>query len=221
MLSAPRDLLLALVLLVQKTRATNSPVGDGVFASVTNEAWDEVFLTPNATGAATLGGFNVSAPFPSTKSDNWTFTIKVKADVPRPESNDFATGTWLQLDAPDDLVQTNENGSSVRVDPSWNVCISLLSTNEIELESGAETVDPGCRGVLEPECIMGIVQGLQDGFNARGGNTSFRCESIADVVGPTCPEALQKGGAVTGSQSFPPSLRMRSAYHPIRSRIRA
>jgi len=209
MLPAPRGLLLALALalLVQKTKATNSPVGDGVFNSVTNEAWDKVFLTPNATGAATLGGFNVSAFFPSTKSDNWTFTIKVKADVPRPGSNDFATGTWLQFDAPDGLVQTNGNGSSVRVDPSWNVCMSLLLANEIELESDAETVDPGCRGVLEPECIAGIVQGLQDGFNARGGNTSFRCESIADVVGLKCPEALQKGGSVTGSKSLLPSLR--------------
>ncbi|KAK0738187.1 hypothetical protein B0T18DRAFT_240476 [Schizothecium vesticola] len=146
--------------------SASAPVSHSAVGLVSNMVWDDTFRTSNATGAIRVKGFNISAPFPGVESDDWVFTIRIRDSIPRSDGK-FATGIWVQLDAPDNLVQNAPNGTFVPQDPSWQVCQSFWDFPV--LQSSAETVPGSCEGVVPKECIDAITDGLARGFGRRSG----------------------------------------------------
>lgn len=183
-------------LLPQLSAAVSAPISSDVVAFITNEAWDAAFLSPNATGQAPVDGFNISTPYPGAKSGSWSWSIQVKNDMPNGNSK-FVTGTWIQLDAPDDLLQPA--GSSSSIDPSWYICDSLYFVDG--LTSDAASVDAGCGGVLPAECKADMLRAMASGFN-KASSRVFRCPSV-DLV-PSCKDAFGKGWYGVASSEFCP-----------------
>jgi hypothetical protein len=145
--------------LVLTNRAAASPVVSySGAASVSDDIWQTAFLTPNATGSAPIEGYTVGSAFPGSKSDNWTFSIQVKDDVPL-NGGQFGTGTWVQLSPPDNLLNNTGNRSILTTDPSWGICLSVWLAPV--LQSSAAKVDPACGGVLPSDCVADMLRNQQ------------------------------------------------------------
>lgn len=160
--------------------------GDTGLGRVTREDWGASFAQPNATGRASFPGFNVSSPYPGSRSDNWTFTIKVRDGLPLDGSGDLvATGTWIQLEAPENLLVDTRNGSAVPQHSSWWMCQGIYLV--ARLKSDQEVVSGGCDGILPTECISELKRSLSAGFGAR----EYRCPRMD--LPPACEEAFGEG----------------------------
>ncbi|KAK0732164.1 hypothetical protein B0H67DRAFT_94930 [Lasiosphaeris hirsuta] len=198
----PALLRLALAALAPRlAAAVSAPISSDAVTFITNSAWDAAFLTANATGQAPVAGFNLSTPYPGAagQSERWTWSIRVKNDVPNGNGR-FVTGTWIQLDAPDGLLQpaVGGNGSSA-VDPSWYVCDTLYFVDGLASDA-AGGVDPGCDGVLPAACRADLLRSMATGFGGAG--RGFRCPEVD--LAPSCEEAFGKGWyAVTSSEFCP------------------
>lgn len=155
--------------------------------SIREEDWRAAFISPNATGEGSIEGFNMTAPNPGSKSDNWTWTIQVQADVPTSDGQ-FVAGTWIQLKAPQNLLQDIGNGSIVPQDPSWFVCEQIFIAPM--LMSTAGSVDSGCNGFLPPQCLSDMMTGFTRGFRPSGRSTR-RCPSID--IPTSCDETFGAG----------------------------
>ncbi|KAK0641975.1 hypothetical protein B0T16DRAFT_461996 [Cercophora newfieldiana] len=171
-------LLAAALIAAHTVQSASAPVSHSAVGLVDNSVWDEAFRAPNATGSVRVKGFNLSAPFPGTASDDWGFTIQVRDSIRRSDGK-FATGIWIQLDAPDNLVQKTTNRTTVPQDPSWRVCQGFMDFPT--LRSDAETVPGSCEGVLPKECIEAYADSLARGFGQRG-NRNFQCPRLDPPV---------------------------------------
>lgn len=145
-------------------------LGDGnITAKATRDGWDTAFATINATGSATIPGKNIRAPFPGNSSSDWKYTISVRDDVPHANGSGFFTATWLQLEAPQELLtETTVNETrkvqTIARDDSWDVCTYVFFGEEYSISD--KTVGPGCEGFWEDPgaCAKGLEEALVNGF---------------------------------------------------------
>jgi len=177
--------LAATLIIAHTVHSTNAPVSHVAVGRVTDEAWGEAFRTPNATGSIRVKGYDLGTPFPGVESNDWVFTIQVRDSIPRYDGK-FATGIWVQVDAPDNLVQKTEDRAIVPADSSWQVCQGFLEIPR--LRSDAETVGASCEGVVPRDCIEAFTGKLARGFGVRSGVTGFQCPSLAPPK--ECRDAL-------------------------------
>ncbi|KAK3346505.1 hypothetical protein B0T25DRAFT_279628 [Lasiosphaeria hispida] len=139
-----------------------SAAGSGVIEGVDDEAWSTAFKTANATGSAAIDGFNITQPYPGSKSDQWKYTIKVRDNVPFSTGGQYMAGTSIQLEAPKDLLTDIGNGSVVLQAPSWHIC-QLVFVGPA-LRSSKPLPGPGCTGFLDAACISDLTSHLVTGF---------------------------------------------------------
>ncbi len=180
--SQPPSTLNSLTKVTTRNLKSGSAIGP-----ISSADWASHFSTVNATGTASLKGFNISAPYPGTPSDDWSWTIKVKADIPYQDNKtDFFTGTWIQLAPPDSLLRDKSSlkdpksggvGKGLREDPSWAFCYSVYTSKALLTES--ETVDGGCKGVVPDECLAALNKALADDFARHQG---MGCLSLLEAV---------------------------------------
>ena len=139
---------------------------NGPRGGMPHDVWSSAFSSPNATAGASVRGFNMTLPYPGSPSANWTYSIDVRDDVPLPGTTDtFATGTWVRLFAPQELVQPSRNNASILIipqDSSWSNC--RLAFFGPDLRSDTPIPDASCRGYLSDECIRDFRTWLSEGF---------------------------------------------------------
>ena len=178
-------------------QSLSSPAGHLAVYTVHDNDWQEAFRTPNATGSVPIKGFNLSTPFPGVESDNWAWTIQVRDGLPRSDNRNVATGIWIQLDMPDNLVRLAPNGTMVLDDGSWRVCESIWEFST--LNSDAATVDGSCEGIVPKECHDLWTRELSEGFGRRVSNTS-QCPSLTPPS--QCLDVLGKDYTGVGNSSY-------------------
>lgn len=135
---------------------------DTAIEGLISDAWYAAFSTPNATGSSTIQGYNLTSPYPGSKSDDWTYTIKVRDDIPLQDGN-VATGTWIELEAPKSLLVDIGNGSIVPQDPSWHVCRTVFTAPNLTSDAGIP--GPGCEGFLPSDCLSDLTTDLSTSFH--------------------------------------------------------
>jgi hypothetical protein len=164
-------------------------------------AFEAAFQHPNATGAAPLRGFNLSVPYPGSRSDDWTYRVQVRDDIPRKDrgadAGTFTTGTYITLQAPANLLRreaaTIANTTTLTfmdIDPSWALC-SKVWTPAALLSDKTPAAAGSCAPFLPDDCIRELQLQM----------TSFRLDSRGAVDCPspdlptTCSDALEKMGS--------------------------
>lgn len=155
-------------------------------ANATLSDWDTAFTTIDASGSASIPGRDIRLPFPGNRSSDWKYTLSVHADVPHaPPRDGFFTATWLQLEAPKELLSskvievvnaTSTEANSTRevqviqgaVD-TWEVCTYIYF--ELNTTITEENVGPGCEGFWKENatrCVNAFEKSLVDGFGGSG-----------------------------------------------------
>jgi len=140
-------------------------VGHTELDDITQEDWYKAFETPNATDEISFPGIDVSEPYPGKPSDDWSFIIKVRDNVPR--RSFFTAATWIQMQVPPNLLNktvvdnaTSEDDfrsetSFMNVDPSWSLCMQTSFVYGLKLKKKPK--NPGrCDGILSDECLEEI-----------------------------------------------------------------
>jgi hypothetical protein len=140
----------------------------------------------NATGVFKIPGYDVSKPYPGTLIDGWTLRLAL-LDFSREgyvgryyhengtldyETGDAMVGHSMQIQAPDALLQTAEDGTKVvNTDPSWGMCMWSFGApgpsrkeryNNPSNKPLAE--DGSCKGFLSDECIAALEKATQYAF---------------------------------------------------------
>ncbi|KAK0647142.1 hypothetical protein B0T16DRAFT_446940 [Cercophora newfieldiana] len=169
--------------------------------NATRDGWDTAFTDINATGSATIPGKNVRLPFPGGTSSDWKYTISVRDDVPHaPPVSGFFTATWLQLEAPKEVLVSKKINDTREVqvvetatDNSWDVCMYVFQSWDMFHN---EAVSQGCEGfwVDAAGCAKGLEQNLVASFGkeeveveTKDGMRKTRCTPPGpDLVPPNC-----------------------------------
>lgn len=136
------------------------------------ERWQSYMGDPDATGAFTLPGFNISQPWSGAEPLDWTVQIAVKAGMVLPrfdEDDDDAqvvTGGMVWIEPPDGLV----SGDSYTASGEWSPLAVVYESTALKSPSPDEPLTPffhrdagddspadgSCAGILSDECIEAI-----------------------------------------------------------------
>ena len=81
----------------------SAPILDTMFR-VSNEEWAREFATANATTEVPFAGYDITTPYPGTRSADWRLSVQVKEGIPAGENGAVATGTWIRWGAPPSLM---------------------------------------------------------------------------------------------------------------------
>lgn len=172
------------------------------------EIWTNAFSSANATGFSRIKGKNTTLPYDpdAPTSDEWTYTIQVRDDVPTPDGLGYISGTWLKLEAPQNLLEpspVNASMLTVSMHPSWEVC--RLVWAGMNLKSDGPISGPGCSGFLPDACIADLKKRLEGNFTVTP--TPFSSLSISYVNSLTL--CAYPAGLLSCAQVVHPSLQLR------------
>ncbi|QYT00041.1 hypothetical protein H0G86_007149 [Trichoderma simmonsii] len=140
----------------------------GEAQGISNVDWQLGMRNANATGTASIPGYNVTAKYPGERSDNWTVSISVSSDIPggNTAGGQFVTGTQIEWTAPQGLI-----GSA---DPSWFLCRTAYSSSKL---MGTESA-PGqrsCNGILSDNCWSDLQESLEAGGQCQNNTLPPSC----------------------------------------------
>lgn len=115
----------------------------------------------NATVTVNFEGYNITAPFSNSSKATvpWQARLDVRANVAQDEVEGFVS----PQDEPDSipymamaqikLAYATEDGEDLEgVDESWGYCAAVQPLFNVTINA-TESVDPTCRGILEPQCL--------------------------------------------------------------------
>lgn len=122
----------------------------------------------NATGTASIAGYNVTSKYPGERSDNWTVSISVSSDIAggNTAGGQFVTGTQIEWTAPQGLI-----GSA---DPSWFLCRTAYSSSKLKKsESGSS--QGSCTGILSDNCWNDLQESLEAGKQCQNNTLPPSC----------------------------------------------
>ncbi|KAK4188312.1 hypothetical protein QBC35DRAFT_531860 [Podospora australis] len=140
-----------------------------------NAVWSNAF-TSAPVGSSRVPGKNMTLQYQAnSNSDDWTYTLRISDTVPTPgkPEGEFVTGTWLQIEAPKNLLKPSPRNTTEMVVPqdnSWQAC-SLVFWGP-NLKSDKPLSGSGCNGFLPPVCINDLKKHFREGWNnpSRNGN---------------------------------------------------
>lgn len=131
--------------------------GVGVTAGgISDSAWTLGVRNANATGSASIPGYDIRKKYPGEKSDNWTVSISVVSDLPGGKSaaGKFVTGTQFEWKGPPGVISG--------ADSSWYLCRSLYTSMKLK-QSSARPTNGNCSGLLSDGCLSALQKTLQLG----------------------------------------------------------
>jgi hypothetical protein len=165
-------IIAALAVGARCAHAAIAAVYDIQFSRITDDEWASMFSTANATTEIPFPGYDITAPYPGTRSSDWRLSVQVKEGIPSTFDGMVATGTWVTWGAPRDLMvknTTNDTYGLAPLHPSWKVIQTFVQAKQ--LRSDDEDVDPTCKGVLSDACIADFHAQLADTYNEGGNQT--------------------------------------------------
>lgn len=123
---------------------------------ISDSAWTLAMRNANATGTASIPGYNIRKKYPGEKSDNWTVSISVASDIPdgNSTSGKFVTGTQIEWKGPPGVISG--------ADSSWFLCQDLYSSLKLK-QSGARPTNGSCSGLLSDGCLSALQKLLDAG----------------------------------------------------------
>ncbi|KAF3056670.1 hypothetical protein CFAM422_012778 [Trichoderma lentiforme] len=140
----------------------------GEAQGISNSDWQLGMRNANATGTASILGYNVTAKYPGERSDNWTVSISVSSDIPggNTAGGQFVTGTQIEWTAPQGLI-----GSA---DPSWFLCRTAYSSSKL---MGCESAPSqgSCDGILSDNCWSDLQESLEAGGQCQNNTLPPSC----------------------------------------------
>ncbi|PKK48836.1 hypothetical protein CI102_6322 [Trichoderma harzianum] len=173
----------------------------GEAQGISNVDWQLGMRNANATGTASISGYNVTAKYPGERSDNWTVSISVSSDIPggNTAGGQFVTGTQIEWTAPQGLI-----GSA---DPSWFLCRTTYSSSKLK-KSGSAPSQGSCNGILSDNCWSDLQESLEAGRQCQNNTLPPSC---ADELGLSDGEGfgLSSARPVKSNSSDSTSLQLR------------
>ncbi|KKP05605.1 hypothetical protein THAR02_02331 [Trichoderma harzianum] len=140
----------------------------GEAQGISNVDWQLGMRNANATGTASIPGYNVTAKYPGERSDNWTVSISVSSDIPEGNTagGQFVTGTQIEWTAPQGLI-----GSA---DPSWFLCRTAYSSSKL-MGSESAPSQGSCSGILSDNCWSDLQESLEAGGQCQNNTLPPSC----------------------------------------------
>lgn len=140
----------------------------GEAQGISNVDWQLGMRNANATGTASIPGYNVTAKYPGERSDNWTVSISVSSDIPggNTAGGQFVTGTQIEWTAPQGLI-----GSA---DPSWFLCRTAYSSSKL-MGSQSAPSQGSCNGILSDNCWSDLQESLEAGGQCQNNTLPPSC----------------------------------------------
>jgi len=141
---------------LNKTRVYKST---DLIHGISGERWEAAFKQPDARGAVNITGYDITAPYPGSKSEDWQYTIQVKSGIPVDEDKGGGsiTGVWVQMDVPESLLKPKPDNECFRHVPqdlnTWEVCRVVYVMSLPAPVSDTPISGPGCQGALSEQCI--------------------------------------------------------------------
>ncbi|KAL7943871.1 hypothetical protein V8C42DRAFT_91806 [Trichoderma barbatum] len=134
---------------------------------ISNVDWELGMRNANATGTASIPGYNITSRYPGERSDNWTLSISVSSDIPggKTAGGQFVTGTQIDWTAPDGLI-----GSA---DSSWFLCRTAYSSSKLKSESAPS--QGSCNGILSDNCWNALQESLKTGKQCQNNSLPSIC----------------------------------------------
>lgn len=152
------------------------------------EKWQSYLGDPDATGAFTLPGFNISQPWSNAEPLDWTIKMAVKANMSPPDGagGKVLTGGMVWIEPPDGLV----NGDNFTANKEWSPFSLYYTSLGVNTPNSEEPLTPffhrdpdddsapdgTCKGILPAECISYLEESGEADFV----NTDNRQHRIED-----------------------------------------
>ncbi|KAL9468455.1 hypothetical protein ACSS6W_010149 [Trichoderma asperelloides] len=142
---------------------------------ISNGDWDLAMRSANATGTASIPGYNIREKYPGKKSDNWTLSISVASDIPggNTANGKFVTGTQIEWKGPPGVISG--------ADSSWFLCHNVYSSLKLK-QSGAGSTNGSCTGLLSNGCLSALQKALE---------ASTQCQN--NTLPSVCADELELG----------------------------
>ncbi|KAL6797224.1 hypothetical protein GGI42DRAFT_330342, partial [Trichoderma sp. SZMC 28013] len=178
---------------------------------ISNVDWELGMRNANATGTASIAGYNVTSKYPGERSDNWTVSISVSSDIAggNTAGGQFVTGTQIEWTAPQGLI-----GSA---DPSWFLCRTAYSSSKLKKsESGSS--QGSCTGILSDNCWNDLQESLEAGKQCQNNTLPPSCTgelglSDGEGFGLTSAHPIKSNSSGSGSTSL--QLRFGNESHEL------
>ncbi|KAL6831629.1 hypothetical protein V8C40DRAFT_262936 [Trichoderma camerunense] len=176
----------------------------GEAEGISNVDWQLGMRNANATGTASIPGYNVTAKYPGERSDNWTVSISVSSDIPggNTAGGQFVTGTQVEWTAPQGLI-----GSA---DPSWFLCRTAYSSSKL-MGSESAPSQGSCDGILSDNCWSDLQESLEAGGQCQNNTLPPSC---TDELGLSDGEGfgLTSARPIKSNSSDSTSLQLRFGH---------
>ncbi|KAH6648819.1 hypothetical protein BKA67DRAFT_373418 [Truncatella angustata] len=128
----------------------------GTVNYIDDSDFDTALQRPNATGAVSFVGRNVSAAYPGNDASDWSLILNVTSGVVKPgEDNRELTGTALSIQQPPSLPGSGSNNGT----DGFQVCVNLMRIvpNATVNYTRLAADDRGtCGSYLSEECISQV-----------------------------------------------------------------
>lgn len=159
--------LIASLLSLCSADASADSFGDEA-EGIPNSDWGLAMRSANATGIASIPGYNIRKKYPGEKSDNWTVSISVASDIPggNSASGKFVTGTQIEWKGPPGVISG--------ADSSWFLCRNVYSSLKLK-QSGAGSTNGSCSGLLSDRCLSALQESLQAGTQCQNNTLPSVC----------------------------------------------
>lgn len=138
---------------------------------ISNSDWDLAMRSANATGTASIPGYNIREKYPGKKSDNWTLSISVASDIPG-ASGKFVTGTQFEWKGPPGVISG--------ADSSWFLCRNVYSSVKLK-QTGAASTNGSCSGLLSDGCLSAFQESLEAGTQCQNITLPSACDDELDL----------------------------------------
>ncbi|KAH0489769.1 hypothetical protein TgHK011_001268 [Trichoderma gracile] len=170
---------------------------------VLNTDWTLGMRRANATGAAKILGYNITARYPGERSDDWTLSISVASDLPGEDaaSGRFVTGTQIDWTAPQGMIASK--------DPSWFICRSVYRSSRLK-SSDPASAQGNCNGLLSDNCLSELQEALEAGTQCQKNTLPPVC---VDELGLSDGEASGSTSAITASNRTMLQMRFGNESH--------
>ncbi|KAK4072904.1 uncharacterized protein Triagg1_5581 [Trichoderma aggressivum f. europaeum] len=181
--------------------------------SISNVDWELGMRNANATGTASIPGYNITAKYPGERSDNWTVSISVSSDIQggNAAGGQFVTGTQIEWTAPQGLI-----GSA---DPSWFLCRTAYSSSKLKKSDSAPS-QGSCNGILSDSCWSDLQGSLEAGKQCQNNTMPPSCVdelglSDGEGFGLTSAHPIKSNSSSSSSSSTSLQLRFGDESHEL------
>ncbi|KAI1637572.1 hypothetical protein F4809DRAFT_316705 [Biscogniauxia mediterranea] len=136
--------------------------------------WEANLASPNATGGASIAGYDITQRWPGQAVDGWTLSLNVSRDIPGSERQGSAgggdddqqayTGTSIFLRGPESVrAALAANASAVDDETTWKICVVFIP-NGPQQGDGDSSNGTCTDNFLSAQCVGDLQQAYADKF---------------------------------------------------------